>query len=189
MVFRVSKEEIAQSATDAVKIAKKIGFPLSPKSSARTSCTNPTSAVWCSILTAPAAVTKAFNRHHRAGQEAEEHEPKLEGILIAQQVRPISNSGVGTIARCRDGGRMVLLGTGGFDIELLKDVALAGAPLDEAEASALIAAPRPAYKMKGYLRQAGAAASRPRQGAGRPVPTLWRMQGLPDRLDRTSTPS
>ena len=30
---------------------------------------------------------------------------------------------------------VVLFGTGGVDIELMKDVALAGAPLDEAEAS------------------------------------------------------
>ena len=49
----VSKEEIAQTAADAVKIAKKIGFPWWRKWSAPTSCTNPTSAAWCSTSTAP----------------------------------------------------------------------------------------------------------------------------------------
>jgi acetyltransferase len=47
-------------------------------------------------------------------------------------------------------GPVVLFGTGGIDIELMKDVALAGAPLDEAEAKALIGRTKAGVKVAGY---------------------------------------
>ena len=47
-------------------------------------------------------------------------------------------------------GPVVLFGTGGVDIELMKDVALAGAPLDEDEARQLIARTKAGVKLKGY---------------------------------------
>jgi acetyltransferase len=47
-------------------------------------------------------------------------------------------------------GPVVLFGTGGIDIELMKDVALAGAPLDAAEAKALIARTKAGVKIAGY---------------------------------------
>jgi hypothetical protein len=47
-------------------------------------------------------------------------------------------------------GPVVLFGTGGVDIELMKDVALAGAPLDAAEARELIKRTKAGVKLKGY---------------------------------------
>ena len=47
-------------------------------------------------------------------------------------------------------GPVVLFGTGGVDIELMKDVALAGAPLDAAEARQLIGRTKAGVKLKGY---------------------------------------
>jgi acetyltransferase len=47
-------------------------------------------------------------------------------------------------------GPVVLFGTGGIDIELMKDVALAGAPLDAAEARLLIGRTKAGVKMRGY---------------------------------------
>jgi hypothetical protein len=47
-------------------------------------------------------------------------------------------------------GPVVLFGTGGVDIELLKDVALAGAPLDTDEARQLIHKTKAGVKIKGY---------------------------------------
>jgi acetyltransferase len=47
-------------------------------------------------------------------------------------------------------GPVVLFGTGGVDIELMKDVALAGAPLDVAEARELINRTKAGVKLKGY---------------------------------------
>jgi len=45
--YSISKEEIAQTPADAVKIAKKIGSRSSQKSSVPRSCTSRTSAEWC----------------------------------------------------------------------------------------------------------------------------------------------
>jgi hypothetical protein len=45
---------------------------------------------------------------------------------------------------------VVLFGTGGVDIELMKDVALAGAPLDAAEAKQLIGRTKAGVKLRGY---------------------------------------
>ena len=61
--------------------------------------------------------------------------PKLDGILIAQQVKADLELVVGASLDA-EMGPVVLFGTGGIDIELMKDVALAGAPLDAAEATA-----------------------------------------------------
>ena len=47
-------------------------------------------------------------------------------------------------------GPVVLFGTGGVDIELMKDVALAGAPLDAAGARALIGQTKAGVKLRGY---------------------------------------
>ena len=47
-------------------------------------------------------------------------------------------------------GRVTFRNGRGVDIELLKDVALAGAPLDEAEAKQLIGKTKAGVKMKGY---------------------------------------
>jgi hypothetical protein len=47
-------------------------------------------------------------------------------------------------------GPVVLFGTGGVDIELMKDVALAGAPLDADDAKELINRTKAGVKLKGY---------------------------------------
>ncbi|MHC2277655.1 hypothetical protein ACVME8_004266 [Bradyrhizobium diazoefficiens] len=51
-------------------------------------------------------------------------------------------------------GPVVLFGTGGIDIELMKDVALAGAPLDGTEARLLIGRTKAGIKMRGYRGKA-----------------------------------
>ncbi|MGT2491093.1 acetate--CoA ligase family protein [Cupriavidus basilensis] len=75
--------------------------------------------------------------------------PKLDGILIAQQVKAELELVVGASLDA-EMGPVVLFGTGGIDIELMKDVALAGAPLDETEARLLIGRTKAGIKMRGY---------------------------------------
>jgi acetate---CoA ligase (ADP-forming) len=144
----ISKEEIAQSATEAVKIAKTIGFPVVAKVvSAEILHKSDIGGVVLNINSA-AEVKKAFN-DITARVRKLKSKPKLEGILIAQQVKADLELVVGTSLDA-EMGPVVLFGTGGVDIELLKDVALAGAPLDEAEARALIGRTKAGVKMKGY---------------------------------------
>src|SRR3982074_2224520 len=144
----VSKEEIAQTAADAVKIAKKIGFPVVAKVvSAEILHKSDIGGVVLNINSA-AEVKKAFN-DITARVKKLKNKPKLEGILIAQQVKAELELVVGS-ALDAEMGPVVLFGTGGVDIELMKDVALAGAPLDVAEARELINRTKAGVKLKGY---------------------------------------
>jgi acetyltransferase len=144
----VSKEEIAQTAAEAVKIAKQIGFPVVAKVvSADILHKSDIGGVVLNI-NSTAEVKKAFN-DITARVKKLKNKPKLEGILIAQQVRAELELVVGASLDA-EMGPVVLFGTGGVDIELMKDVALAGAPLDEADAKELINRTKAGVKLKGY---------------------------------------
>ncbi|XSC44000.1 acetate--CoA ligase family protein [Bradyrhizobium sp. RDT10] len=144
----VSKEEIAQTAAEAVKIAKQIGFPVVAKVVSADILHKSDIGGVVLNLTSAAEVKKAFN-DITARVKKLKGKPKLEGILIAQQVKADLELVVGASLDA-EMGPVVLFGTGGVDIELMKDVALAGAPLDEAEAKQLIAKTKAGVKMKGY---------------------------------------
>jgi acetate---CoA ligase (ADP-forming) len=144
----VSQEAIAQTAADAVKIARTIGFPVVAKVvSAEILHKSDIGGVVLN-LNNPADVKKAFN-DITARVKKLKTKPKLEGILIAQQVKADLELVVGASLDA-EMGPVVLFGTGGVDIELLKDVALAGAPLDATEAKQLIARTKAGVKIKGY---------------------------------------
>jgi acetyltransferase len=144
----VSKEEIAQTAAEAVKIAKTIGFPVVAKVVSADILHKSDIGGVVLNLNSAAEVKKAFN-DITARVKKIKSKPKLEGILIAQQVKADLELVVGASLDA-EMGPVVLFGTGGVDIELMKDVALAGAPLDEAEAKQLIAKTKAGVKMKGY---------------------------------------
>jgi acyl-CoA synthetase (NDP forming) len=144
----VSKEEIAQDAGSAVKIAKKIGFPVVAKVvSADILHKSDIGGVVLNINSA-AEVKKAFG-DIIARVKKLKSKPKLEGILIAQQIKADLELVVGASLDA-EMGPVVLFGSGGVDIELMKDVALAGAPLDAVEARELINRTKAGVKLKGY---------------------------------------
>ncbi len=144
----VSQEETAQTAADAVKIAKKIGFPVVAKVvSADILHKSDIGGVVLNINGA-AEVRKAFN-DITARVKKLKNKPQIEGILIAQQVKAELELVVGS-ALDAEMGPVVLFGTGGIDIELMKDVALAGAPLDATEAKELIGRTKAGVKLRGY---------------------------------------
>jgi len=144
----VSKEEIAQTPTEAADIARKIGFPVVAKVvSAEILHKSDIGGVMLNLNSA-AEVRDAFNSIAARVKKLKD-KPKLEGILIAQQVRAELELVVGASLDA-EMGPVVLFGTGGIDIELTKDVALAGAPLDAAEASELIGRTKAGVKLRGY---------------------------------------
>ena len=144
----VSREEVAQTAADAVRIARKIGFPVVAKVvSAEILHKSDIGGVVLNINSV-ADVRKAFN-DITARVKKLKNKPKLEGILIAQQVKAELELVVGASLDA-EMGPVVLFGTGGVDIELMKDVALAGAPLDAAEARELIGRTKAGVKLRGY---------------------------------------
>lgn len=144
----ISQEAIARTSAEAVKIAKKIGFPVVAKVvSPDILHKSDVGGVVLNINSA-AEVKKAFDDITRRVRKLK-NKPKLEGILIAQQVKAELELVVGASLDA-EMGPVVLFGTGGVDIELMKDVALAGAPIDAAEAKQLIARTKAGVKMKGY---------------------------------------
>jgi len=144
----ISKEEIATTATDAVKIARKIGFPVVAKVVSADILHKSDIGGVVLNLKNPAEVKKAFN-DITARVKKLKNKPKLEGILIAQQVKADLELVVGASLDA-EMGPVVLFGTGGIDIELMKDVALAGAPLDVTEARQLIGRTKAGVKIRGY---------------------------------------
>ena len=144
----VSKEKIASSAADAVKIAKKIGFPVVAKVVSADILHKSDIGGVVLNLNSAAEVKKAFD-DITARVKKLKNKPKLEGILIAQQVKADLELVVGA-SLDPEMGPVVLFGTGGVDIELMKDVALAGAPLDADEARQLIGRTKAGVKLKGY---------------------------------------
>jgi acetate---CoA ligase (ADP-forming) len=144
----VSQEAIAQTAAEAVKIARKIGFPVVAKVvSADILHKSDIGGVVLNLNNA-AEVKKAFNDITTRVRKLKS-KPRLEGILIAQQVKAELELVIGASLDA-EMGPVVLFGTGGVDIELMKDVALAGAPLDAAEARELIHRTKAGVKLKGY---------------------------------------
>jgi succinyl-CoA synthetase beta subunit len=144
----VSKEAIAQSAAEAVKIARSIGFPVVAKVVSPDILHKSDIGGVVLDINSPAEVKKAYEAI-MARVKKLKGKPKLEGILIAQQVKADLELVVGASLDA-EMGPVVLFGTGGIDIELMKDVALSGAPLDEAEARALIARTKAGIKIAGY---------------------------------------
>lgn len=144
----ISKEAIAQTATEAAKIAKQIGFPVVAKVvSAEILHKSDIGGVVLN-LNSTAEVKKAF-ADITARVSKLKGKPRLDGILIAQQVKAELELVAGA-SLDPEMGPVVLFGTGGIDIELMKDVALAGAPLDEAEARLLIGRTKAGIKLRGY---------------------------------------
>ena len=144
----VSKEEVATTANDAAKIAKKIGFPVVAKVvSEQILHKSDVGGVVLNLKTA-AEVKKAFN-DIMARMKKIKGKPVIDGILIAQMVKSDLELVVGGSLDA-EMGPVVLFGTGGVDIELMKDVALAGAPLDADDAKELINRTKAGVKLKGY---------------------------------------
>jgi acetyltransferase len=75
--------------------------------------------------------------------------PKLDGVLIAEQVTGGLELVLGT-SLDPEMGPVILFGSGGVDLELLKDVALAAPPLDATRALALIGRTRAGVLVGGY---------------------------------------
>ncbi len=144
----ISREGVAQTAAEAVKIAKTIGFPVVAKVVSPDILHKSDIGGVVLNLDSAAEVKKAFN-DITARVKRLKGKPKLEGILIAQQVKADLELVVGASLDA-EMGPVVLFGTGGVDIELMKDVALAGAPLDAAEARKLIGRTKAGVKLKGY---------------------------------------
>ena len=143
-----TREEMAADAEHAVRIAEQIGFPVVAKAvSAALPHKSDAGGVILGLESAD-AVRQAFRDIEQAiGRHPAR--PALDGVLIAEQVTGGLELVLGA-SRDPEMGPVILFGSGGVDLELIKDVALAAPPLDAARARALIERTRAGVQVAGY---------------------------------------
>jgi acetyltransferase len=142
------REGVAGDAEEAVRIAERIGYPVVAKAvSAALPHKSDAGAVILGLASA-AAVREAYGRIAEA-LARHPAKPALEGVLIAEQASGGLELVLGA-SRDPEMGPVLLFGSGGVDLELVKDVALAAPPLDAARAAGLIARTRAGTLVKGY---------------------------------------
>ncbi len=146
--LRAPREMLAQSEDEAVAAAQRIGFPVVAKI---VSAALPhKSDIGCVKvgLKDEASVRDAF-RAIVSAAHAHPARPAIEGVLIAQMV----SGGLELVLGAKldpEMGPVILFGSGGVDLELTRDVALAACPLDEAGALDLIGRTRAGIIAGGY---------------------------------------
>jgi acetate---CoA ligase (ADP-forming) len=145
--------EAASTADDAARAATRIGFPVVLKVlSPQVSHKSDVGGVELN-LGDEAAVRQAFERIRRSLAE-HARDALFEGVAV----QPMAKNGLELImGTFRDDrfGAMVMVGLGGVFVEVMKDTALALAPIGGREASAMLARLRGAGILRGFRGQPG----------------------------------
>ncbi len=142
------REESVGDEDSAVAAAARIGYPVAMKAiSAALPHKSDAGAVALGVKNE--AEARAAYRKIAAALAAHPATPALEGMLVAQMISGGLELVLG-VKRDPEMGAVVLFGSGGVDLELHRDVALASAPLDEARANTLIDRTRVATLINGY---------------------------------------
>ena len=134
--LRVARENWAASAEDAGRAAEAIGFPVVLKAVSRDIMhKSDAGVVHLGLADADAVVeaARAMAAHVRAALP----EVRLEGFSVQEMVRGEAEVIVG-IRRDAQFGPIVVLGLGGVAVEILRDVAVAPAPVSRAGARRMI---------------------------------------------------
>jgi acetyltransferase len=142
------KEVLAKSEDEAAKAAQQIGYPVVAKI-VSASLPHKSDIGGVKVGIADEAAVRAAFRSIMAATSNHPGPPQVDGVLIAQMV----SSGLELVlgaATDPEMGPVILFGSGGVDLELTRDVALAPCPLDEAGALDLIGRTRAGVLVGGY---------------------------------------
>jgi len=146
--------EAAATADDAVRLATRIGFPVVLKVlSADVTHKSDVGGVELNLAD-EAAVRDAFERIRRS-LAAKARDARFEGVAV----QPMGEPGVELIAgtfRDERFGAMVMVGLGGILVEVVKDTAIALAPIGGRDASAMLARLRGFGILRGVRGRPGA---------------------------------
>ncbi len=142
------REGIARSADEAVALATRIGYPVVLKASSE-KITHKTEAGCVDInLLDEVTVREAFARIMAAARD-HSSDAALEGVLVQPMLRGGYEVIVG-VRRDPQFGPLVLVGSGGTDVELVRDVVVGIAPLSYAQAEELLDATRMGRRLRGW---------------------------------------
>jgi acetyltransferase len=145
--IRGPKEAVVDSAAEAVAAAKRIGFPVVAKAVSATLAHKSEAGAVVLGLDTPKAVREAYARIVDAVRAHSGVAP--DGVLIAEQVTGGAEFVIGSNLD-PEVGPVILFGTGGVELELVRDVALAAPPLDERKALRLIERTRAGRLIEGF---------------------------------------
>lgn len=146
--INVNKEVIATTPDEAVKAAQQIGYPVVAKAVSKALAhKSEAGGVIVNIRDAD-GLRNAFDKIV-SSVRAYDPSIELDGILVAEMVRGGLELVIGA-TRDPDMGPVILFGTGGVEVELIRDVATGGTPLDEEAALRLIAKTRAGRLIDGY---------------------------------------
>ena len=146
--LRTPREVLAKTEDEAAKAAREIGFPVVAKIVSRALPHKSDIGGVKVNLTDEAAVRDAFRKIMEAGKNHPD-KPQVDGVLIAQMVSGGLELVLGATTD-PEMGPVILFGSGGVDLELTRDVALAACPLSEADALDLIGRTRAGVLVGGY---------------------------------------
>jgi len=145
--LQAPRERLATSAEEAVKAADEIGYPVVIKAAGEGIAHKTELGGVILDLRSAEAVREAHADILRRLADAGETKP--DGVLVAEQVTGGIELSLG-LAVDPEMGPVVMFGSGGVALELYRDVAFAGVPLDAARAAALISRTRAAKLIAGY---------------------------------------
>jgi acyl-CoA synthetase (NDP forming) len=145
--IRAPKEAVTGSAAEAAAAAKRIGFPVVAKAVSASLAHKSEAGGVVVGLDTPKAVREAYAKIVEAVRSHTGAAP--DGVLIAEQVTGGTELVLGA-NRDPEVGPVILFGTGGIELELVRDVALAAPPLDERKALQLIERTRAARLIAGF---------------------------------------
>ncbi len=152
--IRMAESVLAKSAKQAVTIAEELDYPVAMKiASAEISHKSDVGGVALN-LDSPAAVLVAFENMLARVKQARP-DAVIEGVTLQHMLPPGQEVIVGVV-RDPQFGPLVMFGSGGVEVEGLKDVAFALTPLSRHEAEEMLDSTWAGRKLAGYRNIAAA---------------------------------
>jgi len=140
------EQQVAKTVEEAEKLAERIGYPVVLKlMSGKITHKSDVNGVKIGLEDA-SAVKKAWGEIE---ETASNLGADLDGMLVQQMLSGGQEVIIG-IRRDEQFGPLVLFGTGGTEVELVKDIATAIAPLNRIQAEELVKATTAGKKLKGW---------------------------------------
>ncbi len=146
--IRVPAEGVATSAGEATALAKRIGFPVALKLlSPDIAHKSDVGGVLLNVHNAEEAAA-GYTTLLRRAQEVEP-QAAIDGVLVQEMVGDGQDVIVGAV-RDPQFGPLLMFGSGGVEVEALRDVAFALAPITMREAEELLAETWAGRRLRGY---------------------------------------
>jgi acetyltransferase len=146
--IRIPAELPAASETETVKAAEKLGFPVALKIAAEDiSHKSDVGGVYLDLRT-PEELIQAYQRLIALPELEKDGDSKHD--VIVQEMAAEGQDVIVGVVRDEQFGPLVMFGTGGVEVEALKDVAFALAPLSREEAESMLQRTWAGKRLNGY---------------------------------------